>query len=153
MVAELVEAVEGMAKQKTKTMKKEGKKTPTARMLLGKRGEDEACRLLERLGHRIVKRNFRTGHLEIDIISEDGHGVHFVEVKSRVAPVATAPEENVTSLKQRKIAQAALKFLNSTCDGFSGGNKEVFFDVVAVTFEKGEVKTEWFPNAFVPMYY
>ena len=120
---------------------------------MGKRGEDVACRLLERLGHRIVKRNFRIGHLEIDIISEDGNGVHFVEVKSRVAPVAAAPEENVTSLKQRKIAQAALKFLNSTCDGFSGGNKEVFFDVVAVTFEKGKVKTEWFPNAFVPMYY
>ena len=130
-------------------MKNERKKTPTARMLLGKRGEDVACRLLEGLGHRIVKRNFRTGHLEIDIISEDDHGVHFVEVKSRVAPVAVAPEENVTSLKQRKIAQAALKFLHST----GGGNKEVFFDVVAVTFEKGEVKTEWFPNAFVPMYY
>ena len=134
-------------------MKTEREKHPTASMLLGKRGEDVACRFLEGLGHRILKRNFRTGHLEIDIISEDGHGVHFVEVKSRVAPVAAAPEENVTSLKQRKIAQAALKFLHSNGGGFSGGNKEVFFDIVAVTFEKEEAKTEWFPNAFVPMYF
>ena len=121
-------------------------------MLLGKRGEDVACRFLEELGHRIVMRNFRSGHLEIDIISEDGHGVHFVEVKSRVAPVAAEPEENVTSLKQRKLAQAALKFLNGTRDGLTHGNTEVFFDIVAVTFDKGDEKVEWFPNAFVPMY-
>lgn len=121
-------------------------------MLLGKRGEDVACWFLEELGHRIVMRNFRSGHLEIDIISEDGHGVHFVEVKSRVAPVAAEPEENVTSLKQRKLAQAALKFLNGTRDGLTHGNTEVFFDIVAVTFDKGDEKVEWFPNAFVPMY-
>ena len=121
-------------------------------MLLGKRGEDVACRFLEELGHRIVMRNFRSGHLEIDIISEDGHGVHFVEVKSRVAPVAAEPEENVTSLKQRKLAQAALKFLNGTRDGLTHGNTEVFFDIVAVTFDKGDENVEWFPNAFVPMY-
>ena len=119
---------------------------------MGKRGEDVACRFLEELGHRIVMRNFRSGHLEIDIISEDGHGVHFVEVKSRVAPVAAEPEENVTSLKQRKLAQAALKFLNGTRDGLTHGNTEVFFDIVAVTFDKGDEKVEWFPNAFVPMY-
>ena len=121
-------------------------------MLLGKRGEDVACRFLEELGHRIVVRNFRSGHLEIDIISEDGHGVHFVEVKSRVAPVAAKPEENVTFLKQRKIVQAALKFLNGTKDGLTRGNTEVFFDIVAVIFDKGGEKVEWFPNAFVPMY-
>lgn len=133
-------------------MKTERKKHPTARMLLGRRGEDVACRFLEGLGHRILMRNFRSGHLEIDIISEDGRGVHFVEVKSRVAPVAAEPEENVTSLKQKKIAQAALKFLHGTREGFAGGNTEVFFDIVAVTFDKGDEKVEWFPDAFVPMY-
>lgn len=134
-----------------KNKKKERK--PTARMLLGKKGEDVACRFLEGKGHRIIARNYRAGHLEIDIISADSFGVHFVEVKSRVAPVAAEPEENVTSLKQRKIANAALGFLHrrDICLPITGS--EVFFDVVAVTFDKEEEKVEWFPEAFVPMYY
>ena len=134
-----------------KNLKKEGK--PTARMLLGRRGEDLACRFLEGMGHRIVARNYRAGHLEIDIISTQGNGVHFVEVKSRVAPVAVAPEENVTLLKQRKIANAALRYLHSSKDPGVSWEMEVSFDVVAITFDGGEERLEWFPDAFTPLYF
>ena len=127
-------------------------KCPTARMLLGRRGEDVANRFLEGLGHRIVTRNYRSGHLEIDIISQDVNGVHFVEVKSRVARVTAAPEENVTPLKQRKIASAALRYLHNSKDPLLSSDSEVHFDIVAVTFEGGEEKIEWFPDAFIPMY-
>lgn len=127
-------------------------KCPTARMLLGRRGEDVANRFLEGLGHRIMTRNYRSGHLEIDIISQDVNGVHFVEVKSRVAPVMAAPEENVTPLKQRKIASAALRYLHNSKDPLLSSDSEVHFDIVAVTFEGGEEKIEWFPDAFIPMY-
>ena len=121
-------------------------------MLLGRRGEDVACEFLEELGHQIVRRNYRSGHLEIDIISTDGNGVHFVEVKSRVAPVAAAPEENVTPLKQKNIANAALRYLNNSKDlGITGG-MDVSFDIVAVTFDGGETNVDWFPNAFIPIY-
>lgn len=124
---------------------------PTARMLLGKRGEDVACRFLEGMGHRILRRNFRSGHLEIDIISIDRSGVHFVEVKSRVAPVAAAPEENVTTAKQKKVADAAIRYLSGSKDP-EIAEAEVFFDVVAVTFDGWEERMEWFPGAFIPMY-
>ena len=120
---------------------------------MGKRGEDVACRFLEGMGHRILTRNYRSGHLEIDIVSEDGNGVHFVEVKSRVAPVAAAPEESVTPLKQRKIANAALRYLNKSKDPALSGVTDVSFDVVAITFDGGEETVEWFPNAYIPMYY
>lgn len=134
-------------------MRNENKeRKPTARMLLGKRGEDVACRFLEGMGHRIVARNYRSGHLEIDIISTQGNGVHFVEVKSRVAPVAVAPEENVTPLKQKKIANAALKYLHRSKDPGVTWGMDVSFDVVAVTFDGGKEKLEWFPDAFIPMY-
>lgn len=134
-------------------MRNENKeRKPTARMLLGKKGEDVACRFLEGMGHRIVARNYRSGHLEIDIISTQGNGVHFVEVKSRVAPVAVAPEENVTPLKQKKIANAALKYLHGYKDPGVTWGMDVSFDVVAVTFDGGEEKLEWFPDAFIPMY-
>ena len=132
---------------------KKKEKKPTARMLLGKKGEDVACRFLVGMGHRIIARNYRAGHLELDIVSTDSRGVHFVEVKSRVAPVAAEPEENVTPLKQRKIADAALAFLHRWKGSLPGAGQEVFFDVVAVTFDKAGERVEWFPEAFVPTYF
>lgn len=121
-------------------------------MSLGRRGEDVACGFLSGKGHIIVQRNFRSGHLEIDIISLDRNGVHFVEVKSRVAPVMVSPEENVTMSKQRKVADAALRYLNMAKDKRIPPDAEVNFDIVAVTFSGGKEIVEWFPNAFYPMY-
>lgn len=121
-------------------------------MRLGRKGEDVACEFLSGKGHTIIQRNFRTGHLEIDIITLDRNGVHFVEVKSRVAPVAVSPEENVTASKQRKVAEAALRYLSTSKDKRISRDLEVNFDVVAVTFDGGKEIVEWFPNAFYPMY-
>ena len=121
-------------------------------MELGRRGDDVACEFLTGKGHTIVQRNFRAGHLEIDIISLDRNGVHFVEVKSRVAPVAVSPEENVTAAKQKKVADAALRYLHTSKDKRLSADLEVSFDVVAVTFDGGGEIVEWFPNAFYPMY-
>lgn len=121
-------------------------------MELGRRGEDVACEFLTGKGHTIVQRNFRAGHLEIDIITLDKDGVHFVEVKSRVAPVAVSPEENVTAAKQKKVADAALRYLHTSKDKRLSADLEVSFDVVAVTFDGGGEIVEWFPNAYYPMY-
>lgn len=131
---------------------KDSEKRMTPRMSLGRRGEDVACGFLSGKGHTIVERNYRSGHLEIDIITLDKDGVHFVEVKSRVAPVMVSPEENVTVSKQRKVADAALRYLNMAKDKRISGDLEVNFDVVAVTFDGGKEIVEWFPNAFYPMY-
>ena len=124
----------------------------TPRMELGRRGEDVACEFLTGKGHIIVQRNFWSVHLEIDIISLDRNGVHFVEVKSRVAPVMVSPEENVTMSKQRKVADAALRYLNTAKDKRIPPDAEVNLDIVAVTFDGGKEIEEWFPNAFYPMY-
>lgn len=121
-------------------------------MSLGRRGEDVACGFLSGKGHMIVERNYRSGHLEIDIITLDKDGVHFVEVKSRVAPVAVSPEENVTAAKQKKVADAALRYLHTSKDKRLSADLEVSFDVVAVTFDGGGEIVEWFPNAYYPMY-
>lgn len=121
-------------------------------MELGRRGEDVACEFLTGKGHTIVERNYRSGHLEIDIITLDKDGVLFVEVKSRVAPVAVSPEENVTAAKQKKVADAALRYLHTSKDKRLSADLEVSFDVVAVTFDGGGEIVEWFPNAYYPMY-
>ena len=112
----------------------------------GQLGEDKACAFLQARGHRIVARNWRGSHLEVDIISEASDGLHFVEVKTRLDADA-APEEKVDALKQRRISAAALKYLNET-----GSDREVFFDVVSVTISGDESTLNYFPQAWIPMY-
>jgi putative endonuclease len=113
---------------------------------LGRLGEETACDFLLSRGHRILARNWQGSHLEVDIISEAADGVHFVEVKSRLDADA-APEERVDARKQRRISAAALKYLNE-----SGSCREVFFDVVSVTFDGANTQVKYFPQAWIPMY-
>ena len=121
------------------------------RRRLGRQGEDIACALLESMGHTILERNWRSGHLEIDIISLGADGIHFVEVKTRRLNIQAPPQENVDRAKQARIVKAAGKYLKSG-NGTPYGCQECMFDVVAVTFEGGEAKTEWFPQAYIPIY-
>ncbi len=56
------------------------------RRQLGKAGEDVACSLLRSMGHIILERNWRSGHLEIDIISLTG--TEYILLRSRPASTA-----------------------------------------------------------------
>ena len=118
---------------------------------LGRLGEDIACKLLEDMGHTILERNWRSGHHEIDIISYDAVGIHFVEVKTRRESVQAPPQESVDWKKQKSIVFAAQSFLRSG-KGRPYGSHECIFDVVAVTFCGEDYTTEWFPQAFIPLY-
>jgi putative endonuclease len=100
-------------------------------------------------GHTILERNFRSGRLEIDIISMDRNGIHFVEVKSRVFPMEARPEENVTRSKQRKVADAARRYLSTHGRPFAD-DMECHFDVISVRFGEQDTETEYFPDAFIP---
>lgn len=118
---------------------------------LGRIGEDIACRYLEDMGHTILARNWRSGHLEIDIVALAKDGIHFVEVKTRRRNIQAAPQENVGPTKQSRITKAALSFLKSK-KGLPYGNHECSFDVVAITLEKNGTKLEWIPQAYIPIY-
>jgi putative endonuclease len=75
---------------------------------LGERGEREAVRHLRRMGLRVITRNYRTTHGEIDLIARDGDCLVFVEVKTRRRG---EPAEAVTLEKQRRLTAAAVHFL------------------------------------------
>ena len=115
---------------------------------LGEAGEQMACDFLQTRGHQILDRNWRSGHLELDIVSEGPDGVHFVEVKARTAPVTTSVLDQVNKVKQKRISAAALQYLNKNhLDG-----KEVYFDIVTVLFDGKETIVRYFPQAWIPMY-
>lgn len=125
----------------------------TKQQTVGARGEQEAYDYLLGEGHRIVKRNWRTSHLELDLITVKDHTLHIVEVKTRSAGAPVRPEVNVNSLKRQRMVRAAAAFLHSPEMTSLPGIEEVQFDVLTVVFdEHAGPQIEYFPAAFVPMY-
>jgi putative endonuclease len=115
------------------------------RVLLGKTGEDLACRELQRRGYAVVARRYRTRVGEIDIVARDGETIVFVEVKTRRTSRFGLPAEAVTWRKRARIRAMAADYLsrqrltNSPCR----------FDVVAVTISNGQrPRLEVVPAAF-----
>ena len=121
-----------------------------SRQETGKFGEDMAADHLEGKGFKILARNWRSGHYELDIVALDADGIHFVEVRTRINP-EILPQETVNSPKQRKVVEAAKRFLKEEAyRKFS--DFEAFFDIVGVTVADGGTELEYIPQAFIPMY-
>ena len=113
---------------------------------VGRRGEDIACEFLMQEGHTVLERNWRIGHLEIDIITLDRIGIHFVEVKTRRPPLQAAPQECVNLAKQRRIAKAAQGW--TARRGYDGA--ECHFDIVSVVLDGEDACAEYYPEADIP---
>ena len=115
------------------------------RRALGTAGELAAARHLERLGYQIVGKNIRCRVGEIDLVAIDAGVIVFVEVKSNRGNRYGAPEEMVTSLKQRRLTRLASWYLQRR--GWLG--RPARFDVVAVDWEEsGTARVRHFCNAF-----
>ncbi len=97
------------------------------RRRLGRRGEEEAARFLERKGLRIVERGYRALRGEIDIIAWDSDTLVFVEVKTRTDPEQGLPEEAVTPAKQAQVRRIATAYLAD----LGLGSPYCRFDVIA----------------------
>jgi putative endonuclease len=70
-----------------------------------------AARKLESLGLRLVERNWRCLHGEIDLVAREADTLVFVEVKTRRGRGTGAPEEALTPLKTRKLLQLGQLYL------------------------------------------
>ncbi|MDR2963622.1 MAG: YraN family protein [Bacteroidales bacterium] len=113
---------------------------------LGKTGEDIACAYLQEHGFTISRRNWRSGHKEIDIIAEKNRTLHFVEVKTRSSNSIISPQEAVTMKKQQLVIRAAGAYIrHSSFDG------DVQFDIISIVTHNGSYELEYIPNAFYPL--
>jgi putative endonuclease len=100
----------------------------TDRKRLGERGEEAAASFLERVGMRVIERNWRCAAGEIDIVALDDDSVVLVEVKTRRTVRKGTPEEAVTPAKQRRYSKLAAAYLQSA--GLTGTNLR--FDVITL---------------------
>ena len=124
----------------------------TSKQTTGALGEEEACRWLTGEGHRILRRNWRSGHLELDILTLFHGELHVIEVKTRGGDEPLPPELNVTADKRRRMVAAANAFMNDPERAMLPADLEVFFDVLTVVFEEPAPRLEYYPQAFVPFY-
>ena len=111
---------------------------------LGRRSEDIACDYLRSRGWRILARNFRSGHKEVDIVARLGHTVAFVEVKARARTDCGHPLEAINWAKRREIAQVARAWLRA--NAIAGA--EYRFDAIAITWRGASHLLEHVENAW-----
>jgi putative endonuclease len=109
--------------------------TSDLRQHLGRLGEDLALEHLERLGYRLVARNYRTRFGELDLIVCDDTTIVFVEVKARrIDASAGSAVESVPPRKQRQVRGMAAAWLVESGDRPRLG--DLRFDVVGVTVDQ-----------------
>ena len=109
--------------------------------ILGRKGEDIACKYLKKHRYKILKRNYKTPFGEADIVamSPDGYTC-FIEVKTRESDAFGLPAEAVTREKQRRYRMMAGFWCMALRE-----EVPVRFDVASVY--EGEI--EYFENAFL----
>jgi putative endonuclease len=108
-----------------------------ARQRTGRQAEELVARRLAAAGWRIVERNARTRHGELDIVALDRHTLVFLEVKAGRAGAAFGPERPVLAVdarKQRRVRRLATAWLAERRS--LRPYAEIRFDAVGVTFDR-----------------
>jgi putative endonuclease len=110
----------------------------------GRRGEALVAAHLERHGWRILARNWRFHHKELDLVAEKGGVVAFVEVKTRAADGLGHPLESITARKRHDLATAARGWIAE-----HGRSYESFrFDAAVVVTGSGGTNVDHIEDAW-----
>ena len=120
--------------------KKDTPRTDTAQT--GADGEEAAAALLSRMGWTILARNWRSGHLELDIVAKERDVLVFVEVKTRAQGGMQAPYEALTDVKKERLLRGAKAWLAE----YDAWGTPCRFDLVCVTTSAEGCRTELIRN-------
>jgi len=114
----------------------------------GRRAEAHAAQWLADRGWKILGRNVRIGHLEIDIVAQLDDVVSVVEVRARGPGAWRRALDSVDVAKQSRL-RAAARQLWDTRWCHDPSIRVVRFDIVVVDFGPGDVVTvDWVQGAF-----
>jgi putative endonuclease len=106
----------------------------------GARAEDLCAELLRASGLRVLERNWRCRHGEIDLIAEEGGTLVFAEVRMRSGSGYGGAAESVTGAKRSRLLAAAKLYLTRRAEA------PCRFDVFLVGTDP--TKVEWIRDAF-----
>lgn len=113
--------------------------------LLGKAGEDAAVSYLEKNDYVIRHRNWRRGHLELDIVAAKNNELIIVEVKTRQNTNYSLPQEAVNMQKIKRTVLAADTYMK-----IFQIDASVRFDIICVLGQEGNFKIDHIEEAFYP---
>jgi len=128
----------------------------TEKQLIGKLGEDIACKYLKSKGFTIINRNYLKKCGEIDIIAQNKGLIHFIEVKSvsRACPSnyqndlnreiktksvssetndSYRPEDNIHTWKLERLRKTIQLYL---AEKYVSSETDWFFDVITVYIDQ-----------------
>jgi len=111
---------------------------------IGRWGEDVACEWLVANGYAIAERNWRLGHLEVDIIAIRDSRIVFAEVKTR-EDASVDPLDAIDQRKISNLAKAADCYIR-----INGVRQEPQFDVFGISGTQENYKMEHIEDAFFP---
>lgn len=111
-----------------------------SRVARGQRYEKQAANFFQRDGFKVLDRNWRASHKEIDLVVQKENLVVFVEVKSSRNEKFGHPAERVDKTKIINLTEAAQRYLIDK--GIEGCDFR--FDVVTFVNDR----LEHFPGAF-----
>lgn len=106
-------------------------------------GETMARRYLEQHDYEILETNWRSGHLEADIIAFKDHRIVFVEVKTRTKDEFGDPESFVDRKKQKAYIRLANAYILQ-----HDRTEEARFDIISVIANKEGVTIKHLPGAY-----
>ncbi len=110
---------------------------------IGKNAEKTACEYLSHQGYNILEQNWRFKHFEIDIVAEKENYIIIVEVKYRTYTTYGEPEVFVNKQKQKFLIEAANHYIIQ-----KNINKEVRFDIIAISQKKDKLNIHHIEDAF-----
>lgn len=111
----------------------------------GARAEDLCAELLARAGLRVLARNWRCRHGEIDLIAEERGTLVFAEVRLRRGERFGGAAESVTTAKRARLLAAANAYLSGETGVRRGADCR--FDVLLLdALDIGNIR--WIRNAF-----
>ena len=111
---------------------------------LGNKGEQIASAYLEKIGYKILDKNFRKRTGEIDLIALDTEfdEIVFIEVKTRRGDSYGYPEESVSENKIEKITETANIWLEEK----EKDDKSWRIDIIAIELVAEKPKIEHIKN-------
>lgn len=117
------------------------------RTVHGRRAEDIACNYLKgQFGFKLLGRNYRTPHGEIDLIMKDGDITVFIEVRSRTTQRFLDPAESIDRWKCSRIIRSSEYYLQRKVSNYN--TVKCRFDVVTLTGPLESARLEWIKDAF-----
>ena len=111
---------------------------------IGRWGESEAAAYLRRRGWRILARNWRFHHKEIDLVAERDGVVAFVEVKVRGRRAWAHPLATIDRTKRRDLAVAARGWIA----GRGTAGQDYRFDAITVRRSRHGTRLEHVEDAW-----